>query len=1024
MGKPLSALQKAYLLGRSEHLPLGGVAMQEFREYRGKIDSERLEQRLTELVRRHEALRTHIDVTALTQYVSDEIAVNLDIMDLRSHSADDAWRHIDAVRESYSHQIHDLSSSPWHVLLFHLPKSPADNEDSEVLFARFDALILDGRSISTLLTELLSSDEMTPYTPAPLQSPPEPDDPAKHAIDAAYWAEKLRDIAGPPRLSWQVPLEQIGCSRYRRETIRVDKSRLDQLSRIGASQHLFRNTVLSALIFEVLSHWTAGRALHIGVPVAPPLRENRMTNGSSFIVVHYDASQGTLLQRMQRVQQDILQGLQHLSFSGVDINRLLLRRLPGKVVLPIVVTNGLSWPQPDQGCSVRWHDGLTQTPQIAMDIRILPDHGGGLSLSIDYAEKALRPALVRNILHAIGKSFLAICQRQEFSLETSDIFETFTERLDDTATSAPFPFLRRVAENLSVDASSKDAIVYGSERISYQQLGQNVTSTMSALAEKGITAGKVVAICLPRSPEHLVITLACALSGVIWVPIDAKSPPDRLAYLLENCQPDLIVSQSPGDDLQITPCQLLSQSVQLADLSTHLDSLTALSRSADPAYYLYTSGTTGKPKCVVLSNRATAHVIGCTQTRWAIDAADVFISVTPWHHDMAVFDLFGALSAGATLVIPTQEEEKDAIHWNRLVQQHRVSIWCSVPAILDMLLSCRTGQELSSLRLIAQGGDYIKPAVIERLRQLGKDIRLFSLGGPTETTIWSIWHEITPCDKEIIPYGRPLPGTRYFVCDETGAHCPPGVIGRIHTAGINLAIGYLEAGSIRQNDFITLTDQNGVKVRAFRTGDLGQYREDGCLLFAGRVDGYVKVRGIRVSLPDIEMELRQYPDISDLIVIDLPETQTNETSIVAIYTTQNDQYITTAQWRAFARDHLPDSHVPSRFVQRSAMPLSANGKVDRRAVRGELMATNPPVRASDTGTSQRILDIYLSALGEQGAAGLDEHSPFLSMGLRPSHLRQIASNIAQTFGVSLSAEALIRCRNARHVSELLHERSA
>lgn len=185
-----------------------------------------------------------------------------------------------------------------------------------------------------------------------------------------------------------------------------------------------------------------------------------------------------------------------------------------------------------------------------------------------------------------------------------------------------------------------------------------------------------------------------------------------------------------------------------------------------------------------------------------------------------------------------------------------------------MLLSCHRGDQLGSLRLVAQGGDYIKPVVIEELRRLKPELRLISLGGPTETTIWSIWHEIVTADTSAIPYGHPLPGNRYFILNDQGGHCPTGVVGRIHTVGVNVAIGYLEDGAITQTDFVTVSDPDGHAVRAFRTGDRGRYRPDGKIMFASRVNGYVKVRGVRVSLPDVENELIRHPSIQRVLVVD------------------------------------------------------------------------------------------------------------------------------------------------------------
>ncbi len=1023
---PLTDLQQAYLLGRERHLPLGGVAMQEFREYRGAIDVAALPQRLLAMVGRHPALRTHVDAQRRVSWVSPDPAVNYDEIDLRGLPQVEALAWIDGQREDYAHRLFDLARSPWNVTAFRLPEPEADDSDRATcaLFARFDALILDGRAIASLLVELLGG-EVPAFEATAL--PPSADE-AKRGDDAGYWVRKLQPVEGPPQLPWIKPLEAIAASRYERESLTIPRERFTTLCRLAARERLFRNTAVTAVILETLSHWLNDGALCVGIPVAPAASAE-LANRSSFIAVNWDARQGSFRERAQALQGDVLEGLEHLSQSGVQISRLLMNAHPGGPALPVVITNGLGWPKLAKDAGIRRHDGLTQTPQVAIDIRFRDDEEGNLVLDIDHAREAVDRQVVRDILAALDRQVAAICNRSAFEIIRGEMRDLGHYRLngseDDFACSR---FLQRIADNLFTGDPDKPALICGVRRISYGELGANVGKAVLALQQRGVGKGDVVAICLPRGPEHTTITLACALLGTIWVPIDAASPPERLDYLLANCRPALVMAAGPvaGHDAA-TPEALLAGEAPV-DPQALLPTLDALSASDEPAYYLYTSGTTGRPKCVVLSNRATSNVIGRTLENWQATESDVFISVTPLHHDMSIFDVFGCLTVGATLVQPAPGEEKDAIAWNRLVAEHKVSLWCSVPAILEMLLSCRQGDELRSLRLIAQGGDYIKPAVIAELRQLDPALRLVSLGGPTETTIWSIWHEIGPEDTGQVPYGRPLPGNRYFILNERGEHCPPGVVGRIHTAGVNVALGYLQDGVLGQNDFVTVADEAGKPVRAFRTGDRGRYRHDGNILFASRVDGYVKVRGVRVSLPDIEAELGGHPDLRRLLVVDCGIEQRGEAEIGVIYVTAQAGKPSAAELRAHARRALPESHVPTRFVEVEALPLSANGKPDRRKARELLAAAAERREPAATKTippansrSRKVLDLYLAVLGQPASPEIDDSTDFIRLGLLPSHLKSVASRIRDELNTDLTPHQLLRCRNAGQVALLLRD---
>lgn len=1024
MERALSDLQQAYLLGRERHLPLGGVAMQEFREYRGRIDFDALPRRLRALAGRHAALRTVIDPAARVERILAAPVVAYDEVDLRDLSHAEALARIDALRADYAHGLFDLSRPPWNVTAFRLPEPlpGAEEADTGVLFARFDALILDGRSIAALMVELFGGE--APH--AELVPPSAPADEAQRREDAAYWERKLRPVEGPPQLPWTKPLAAIPASRYERESLVIGRERFRTLCRLAAGERLFKNTAVSALILEVLTHWLGEGGLCVGIPVAP-VASAGLANGSSFIAVHWDGRAGDFRERARLLQGDVLEGLRHLSQSGVQISRLLMNAHPGGPALPVVLTNGLSWPKLGPDLGVRRHGGLTQTPQVAMDIRFWDDAQGNLVIDIDHAREAIDGRVVRDILAAIDRAAAAICAHGVFDPAGEPILDLGHYRHNgsdgDFVCSG---FLRRIADNLFAGNAAKTALICGERRISYGELGADVGRAMLALRERGVGRGEVVAICLPRGPEHTAITLACALSGAIWVPIDAASPPERLGYLLDNCRPALVVAAGPVAGRETSPPEALLTGAAPVDIQPLLLPLDEASSSAEPAYYLYTSGTTGRPKCVVLSNRATSNVIGRTLEDWRVGASDVFISVTPLHHDMSVFDVFGCLTAGATLVQPAPEEEKDAIAWNRLVCAHGVTLWCSVPAILEMLLSCRRGDELASLRLIAQGGDYIKPAVIAQLRELDPALRLISLGGPTETTIWSIWHEIGPEDVGAIPYGRPLPGNRYFILNERGGHCPAQVVGRIHTAGVNLALGYLLDGELTQTDFVTVADEAGEPVRAFRTGDRGRYRHDGDILFASRVDGYVKIRGVRVSLPDIEAELGKHPGVGRLLVVDCGSQQRGEAEIGVLYVPAERGGPSAAELRAHARRSLPESHVPTRFLARAELPLSANGKPDRSRARALLAeaaerrdaAEAPPPADS---RSRRILELYLAVLAPTRPADVDDATDFIRIGLLPSHLKAIATRIREEFDIALTPHQLLRCRNAGQVELLLRE---
>ncbi|CAI1013786.1 amino acid adenylation domain-containing protein [Serratia quinivorans] len=1029
METPLTTLQQAYLLGRSEQWPLGGVAMHDFREYHGlRLDLARLEARLRELVQHYAALRTCIDPQRFTQHVRPEATLNLDRQDLRALDHQAAQQRLADLREQYSHQRHDPTQPLWRIVAIQLPEmqDATDSPYDSVIFTSFDALILDGQGISSVIARLFDD---APLPPIALPSPTAATSAQQRQADAAYWQAKLQDITTPSALPWRTPLANIKSSRYRRANLSLPHEVLKQFSRLGSAHALLRNSSLSALILDTLAQWTTDGELCVGVPVAFPAVDGSLSNASTFVAVRYTRLGGSFVSRAQALQDDVLGALDHLTFSGVDLARQLQSHSQGSPALPVILTNCLGWETLPANSPVRYFDGVTQTPQVAIDIRLTLDADKNLLLCVDYAEQALNGEQVQAMLDAVQRRVMLMCQQGELEIAPSQFIDYRHYRHNHSEASfTDYPYLTQLAERLFNDPQPRPALICDRQSLTYPQLGQQVAAVMANLQQRGLGPGSVLALYLARSPEHVTISLACALLGIIWVPIDINSPPERTAYLLTNCRPDLVVQRGELETPNgVTPAELLAPTAGNAALPDS-QTLTERSASIEASYYLYTSGTTGKPKCVVLNNRATANVIGQTLQRWAVTADDVMISVTPPHHDMSMFDLFGSLSVGATLVLPAAHQEKDAISWNQLVERHRVSLWCSVPAILEMLLTCKTVDSLRSLRLVAQGGDYIKPATVQQLRGLRPDISLFSLGGPTETTIWSIWHPIAEQDSGTVPYGQPLPANQYFICHDDGSHCPAGVVGRIHTAGVNLALGYLEDGDLKQHDFVTLEGPDGQPLRAFRTGDQGYYRADGNILFASRVNGYVKIRGVRVSLPEIEDVLRGHEAILDIVVVDYPGGDNGEVTLGAMYLTHDGKPLSLAAIRAFSTGYLPCTHIPTRFIHAEALPLSGNGKTDRHRIRAAfsaeraapgLNACAAPLPGAAPANSGKILAIYLQAIGATPRPEWGDETAFISMGLKLPHIRQVAAQLNDAFGTRLPPTLLIPCKNAREVAALL-----
>lgn len=553
-------------------------------------------------------------------------------------------------------------------------------------------------------------------------------------------------------------------------------------------------------------------------------------------------------------------------------------------------------------------------------------------------------------------------------------------------------------------------------------MGENVAKVRVALTQAGVTEKQVVAICLKKSPEHIYAMLACALSNIIWLPVDMDSPQARRDYILKNSRVDLVISDAPVEGMAYVDIHAALQA-PICPAQTW-----QYQHDSSPAYYLYTSGSTGTPKCVVLNNRATSNILQQSILDWNIQHNDIHLAATPFHHDMSLFDILVPLSVGGTLVIPTIEQAKSAVAWAQLIDQYKVSIWCTVPAMADMLLTAAEPRQLKSLRLINQGGDYVKPSVVQKFRQILPHTRLISIGGPTETTILSIWHEITPQDRDVIPYGKALKHNEYHLLNLHGEFCPVGVIGQMYMTGVNLSNGYLLDGQILQKDFVLLTLPNGEQKRAFRMSDKGYFRADGSIIFAGRDEGYLKVRGVRIAASEVENALLKYAEITDCVVMTCINPVFEGNELVAIYTTAHPQTgdLNPAALRQFLQSFVPNSHIPSRWLYLSGFPITRNGKIDRKALQKLAQETlyqtyvpiSPaePMQSPQPQLEQEILQLLRQSLpAQQSSADLFMETEILAVGMTPSYLNRLAKHCAQQFNTPIDFYMLAKCKTVQEM---------
>jgi amino acid adenylation domain-containing protein len=463
------------------------------------------------------------------------------------------------------------------------------------------------------------------------------------------------------------------------------------------------------------------------------------------------------------------------------------------------------------------------------------------------------------------------------------------------ATEAPAPiellhtrFLRQISQR-----PAQNAVISPSRNLTYRELDILSREVGFALYQAGAAPETLVAVVMEKGWEQVVAVLSILRAGAAYLPIDPHLPQERLWHLLERGEVRLVVTQPWIDEKLVWPEGIQRFNVSDAYLNssagTALLAMEPLQDLHNLAYVIFTSGSTGLPKGVAIDHAGAVNTVIDVNQRFHVGADDRVLALSALNFDLSVYDIFGMLAVGGTIVFPDAALANDPAHWAELVRREQVTIWNSVPALMDMFVEYVTGLPAlypRQLRLVLMSGDWIPVTLPDRIRALVNPCEIISMGGATEASIWSIIYPLGMVDPtwKSIPYGRPMVNQRFYVLNKALEPCPLWVPGHLYIGGIGLAKGYWRDREKTAASFIT-HPRTGERI--YRTGDLGRYLPDGTIEFLGRDDFQVKVRGYRIELGEIETALRQHPEVQESLVM-VREDEVGDKRLVA-YVTQRTQ---------------------------------------------------------------------------------------------------------------------------------------
>jgi amino acid adenylation domain-containing protein/non-ribosomal peptide synthase protein (TIGR01720 family) len=1023
---PLTEVQQAYWIGRDQSLELGNVATHFYREIElAGLDLPRLEIAWRRLVDRHPMLRAVVLADGRQRVLPAVPPYRIEVLELADQGAEEQRHALAQLRERMSHQV--LPADLWPLFEIVASRLPGGRIR---LHLSFDFLIGDAWSLQLLLGELgrFYRDPEAPATPLDLTFRDyvlaEERSAAGPAYERAlaYWRGRLSGLPAAPQLPLARPPASVSRPRFARRHAVLAREPWERLKTRAARAGLTASGVLLAAFSDVLAVWSAEPSFTLSVtlfnrpPIHPQIHQV-VGDFTSLVLLAVEGGAGSsFAARAQGLQRRLWEDLDHRQVSGVRVLREWAQQdgQPRGLAVPVVFTSLLGldaaagWAaRPDQpaGLSGRQVYSISQTPQVLIDHQV-DEVAGSLVLDWDVVDEVFPPGMIDEMFAAYGRHLERLAAGEEAWQQPRRQLLAATalaERAAANSTAGPLSdqTLHALVAARAAERPHSPAVIAADRTLTYEELARRARRLAGQLQRRGARPNRLVAVVLEKGWQQVVAALAVLEAGAAYLPLDPALPGERLHHLLRHGEVEVALTVASVDRVVEWPDGVERLWIEEAEADGEPACPEPLAGPDDLAYVIFTSGSTGLPKGVMIDHRGAVNTLLDVNQRFAIGPADRVLGISSLSFDLSVYDVLGLLAAGGALVLPDAAAARDAEHWAERMRREGVTVWNSVPALLEMLLAHageRTMVLPTTLRLVLLSGDWIPVELPARLHALAPQAEVISLGGATEASIWSIYHRVEAADagRPSIPYGRPLRNQTCHVLDDQLEPRPVWVPGDFYIGGSGLARGYWrDAAKTRASFFVH--PESGE--RLYRAGDRGRYLPGGEVEFLGRRDLQVKLHGQRIELGEIEATLAQHPAVAGCAASIVGERA--QRRLLAWAVCRPGAGASGEELAAYLRRRLPAHLVPAAIVCLDRLPLTANGKLDRAA----LVALQPAaaLAVAGDGAARGAVEEILCGISAEvlGRDRVADDEDFFAIGGHSLLATTLLSRVRETFAVEL-----------------------
>ncbi|MDZ8221786.1 amino acid adenylation domain-containing protein [Nostoc sp. ChiVER01] len=1010
----------------------------------GSLNVALLEQCLVEIVRRHQILRvTFISIDGQpSQVISPDITLNLPLVDLsqlpikqreiedKRLAAQEAQQPFDLVQGPlFRFQLLRLTEKE-HVLLLILHHIIADGWSSEVFFQELTALyeaFAAGKS-SPLLELSVQYTDFVYWQRQWLQG-------AVLESQLDYWKQQLSGNLPILELPGDRPRPPV--QTYSGEICRqmLPQDLTDALKALSQQSGVTLFMTLLAAFKVLLHRYTGQEDILVGSPIAG--RNQVETEGLmglfvNTLVMRTDLSGNpTFREILDQVRQVALGAYDHqdLPFEKLVEELKPERDRSHSPLFQVMFAMNPPWTKGAErevaDLKIASTFGYTHSGTAKLDLTlVMRDTGKGLRASFEYNTDLFDEATIARMLghfQTILEGILANPKQRISELPLLTPAERQQLFIEWNKTQTDYPRHACIHQLIEAQVESTPnavAVVFGNEQLTYRELNSRANQLAHYLRSLGVQTNELVGICLDRSLEMVVGVLGILKAGAAYLPLDPNHPEARVAFMLEDSQAKVLLTQQRlVEFLPKNTAKLVEIDADFQFIIEQNQENLLCGKDTTPknlAYVIYTSGSTGIPKGVKVPHRSVVNLLTSMRERPGLTQQDILLSVTTLSFDIAVLEIFLPLIVGATTFIVSREVATDGEKLLTTLNHSQATVMQATPATWQLLLAA--GWQGSQHLKILCGGEALSTSLAKEL--VNRTQSVWNMYGPTETTVWSTCYSIL---KDGIPLiGQPIANTQIYLLDSCLQPVPVGVPGEMYIGGAGVTLGYLNRSELTQERFISNPFSQEPNAQLYRTGDLVRYRADGNLEYLQRMDDQVKIRGFRIELGEVELAIAQYPGVKQAVVI-APEVVPGEKRLVGYVVPNSQQKIAIAELRNLLQIKLPNYMVPSVFVILDTLPLNTNGKVDRKALPVDNLANaeiekifataEDPLQFQLTKIWENVLNIY--------PIGIKDN--FFDLGGHSLLAIRLFSQINKTFGQNLPTAILFQAPTIEQLTNILRQ---